>query len=90
MICPRCPRCAKDQSDIHTCAPSDFVRKLEAEIAALRADLKTRTKQCAEVNSLRRELEAENATLKDINESARRNAGATAAAKITVKGAGEV
>ena len=31
-----CPRCAKNTPDIHTCSPSDLVRKLEAEYEALR------------------------------------------------------
>lgn len=29
-----CQRCAKDVPNIHTCSPSDLVRKLEAEVAS--------------------------------------------------------
>ena len=31
-----CQRCAKDKDDIHTCRPSQLVRKLEQEIVSLR------------------------------------------------------
>lgn len=47
-----CQRCAKEQPNIHTCTPSDLVRRLE-ETA------KARTLQTAEVTAKMRVLEAE-------------------------------
>lgn len=35
----QCPRCLKMTSGVHTCTPTEAWRKLEAENAALRADL---------------------------------------------------
>ena len=33
-----CPRCCKNTGGIHTCTPSDGWRKLETELAALKAE----------------------------------------------------
>ena len=36
-----CPRCCKNTDGIHTCTPSDGWRKLETELAALKAENET-------------------------------------------------
>ena len=38
-----CPRCAKEQPDIHTCTPSDYIRSLLEEIDDLTKQLAVMT-----------------------------------------------
>ena len=58
-----CPRCLKKVDTIHTCTPTDLVRKLEQEIERLRHDIERHiaiaSEHATECERLRAELETE-------------------------------
>ena len=71
-----CPRCLKKVDTIHTCTPTDLVRKLEQEIERLRHDIERHiaiaSEHATECERLRAELAAELQRRYDGNEIASR------------------
>ena len=62
-----CPRCLKKVDTIHTCTPTDLVRKLEQEIERLRHDIERHiaiaSEHATECERLRAELAVARADL---------------------------
>ena len=62
-----CPRCLKKVDTIHTCTPTDLVRKLEQEIERLRHDIERHiaiaSEHATECERLRAELDVARADL---------------------------
>ena len=63
-----CPRCLKKVDTIHTCTPTDLVRKLEQEIERLRHDIERHIAIASEHATECERLRAELAECKRDNE----------------------